>query len=127
MKQSKITQACKVLNSLSEQRLPLPISYKIMKLRKALQTAWEFQIQEEQRIFSLFPPESIEDNHYKFKTPEDAQGFKDAFDELAEMENDIEFTPLNLPLMNEMSLSAKDIEALQDFVFFTEPEGTLTK
>lgn len=127
MKQSKITQACKVLNSLSEQRLPLPISYKIMKLRKALQTAWEFQIQEEQRIFSLFPPESIEDNHYKFKTPEDAQGFKDAFDELAEMENDIEFTPLNLPLMNEMSLSAKDIEALQDFVFFTEPEGTITK
>lgn len=122
MKQSKITQACKVLNSLSEQRLPLPVSYQIMKLRKALQTAWEFQIQEEQRIFSLFPPVSFENNQYKFKTPEDAQGFKEAFSELAEMENDIEFTPLNLPLMNEMSLSAKDIEALQDFVFFTEPK-----
>ena len=41
MKQGKLVGAYKVVSKLYEQRIPLPISYKLYKLRNALQKACE--------------------------------------------------------------------------------------
>lgn len=122
MTQGNLIRAYKAVNALTEQRLPLPISYKLFKLKKSLQPVWDFQLQEEERIFNLYPPTDREGNQYKFATPEDAQGFREAFKELREMESDIEFKPLNLPMLESMNLSGEEIDALTDVIFFTEPE-----
>lgn len=127
MKQVQVINAIKALNTLSEQPLPLPISYKLFKLRKWLQPAWDFQIEQEKEIFKLYPPEKIENGMFKFKSPEDAQGFKDKMAELGELQAEITYEPINISMSEDIMLTPANIEALQDFVFFTEPEGALTK
>ena len=125
MKQSKLARAYKVLNDLGQQRLPSMIAYKLFKLKKQLQPVWDFQVEQEQQIFEMYPPVQKEDNAFKFESPEQKKGFLDAFDELNNMESDLEITPINVPLLPEMRLSGNDLEILEDLVFFTtdEPEN----
>lgn len=127
MKHGKIIIALKVLYKMGEQALPLPISYQIFKLIKHLRPAWDFQLEQEGKIMNMYPPEQIENGRLKFASKEDKQSFQNAMKELYDMDSDIEVTPINIPILEEMKLSPVDIEALQDFVFFTEPEGIITK
>ena len=53
MKQIQVINAYKALTNLSNQVLPIRISYAIHKLRKSLSTAWDFQVEREKYILHV--------------------------------------------------------------------------
>ncbi len=123
MTQGRMVKAYKALLEIGQQRLPSTISYKLFKLRRQLQPAWDFQIERETQIFEMYPPVQQEDRKFfKFESPEAKQDFEEAFKELNDMEPEIPFDPINVPLLPEMRLSGNDLETLEDFVFFTSDE-----
>lgn len=125
MKQSKIIKAYKVLNKLYEENLPLPVSYKLFKLRSQLAPQWDFQSDKERDVFSRYPVHVNENGTLVFENEEDRSAFMEELGtlcgEMAELDADIgEITKLTLSLSSGLNLSMEDIEALQDFVDFEE-------
>lgn len=122
MKQGKLVSAYKVISDLYQQRLPLPIAYKLYKLKTVLQRAWDFQVDEERKLVDEFKPTVLEDGRLKFADPDSAQEFDRRVREVLDMESDIEVTPISLPMIGDLSITPVDIEALEDIVTFTEEE-----
>ena len=121
MKQGKIIQAMKALNTLAAQALPIKTACAIHRMRVALRPAWEFQQEEEEKLLSRLHPMLNSNGSLDFKTPKDAQEFREKLKELADMEADgIAIQPINVATMEGIKLSANDIEALDGFVSFTE-------
>lgn len=120
MKQGKIVAAHKALLNLNEQRLSLTSAYAVYKLLKETQKAWDFQVEQEEKIFTKLKPKMEKKNNWKFATPDDAKSFADFMKELAEMESDIEIKPITIRLSEEISVTPSDINALDGFVTFEE-------
>lgn len=122
MKQGTVIKAYKALLNISEQSLPLNLSYKVFKLKRMLQPCWDFQLEKEKEIFTNYTPESIDGSNFKFDTPEKTKAFKESFDELANMDTDVEFQPIKIQISDKFNVSVNEIEALDGFVIF-EGEG----
>lgn len=120
MKQGKLVGAYKVVSKLYEQRIPLPISYKLYKLRNVLQKAWDFQADSEQKLIDEFKPVSRQNGLLKFSDPETAKMFSQRVKELLDMDSDIEITPIEIPMLDDLSIAPGDIEALEGIVNFVE-------
>ena len=52
MNQRKVVLAYKALLRLSEQPLPLPVAYGLYKAKKALESAWQFQLEQEEKMIA---------------------------------------------------------------------------
>ena len=120
MKQGKLVGAYKVVSKLYEQRIPLPISYKLYKLRNALQKAWDFQADSEEKLIDEFKPVSAQNGLLKFSDPETAKQFNERVKEVLDMDSDIEITPIEIPMLDELSIAPGEIEALEGIVTFVE-------
>lgn len=121
MKQGKIIKAMKALNILAAQALPIKTACAVHRMRVALRPAWEFQQEEEEKLFSRLHPTFNSDGNLDFKTPKDAQEFREKMKELEEMEAEgIAIQPITVATVEGIRLSAYDIEALDGFVNFTE-------
>jgi len=120
MKQGKIIKACKALNNLAVQPLPIKDAYALHKLRAALRPTWDFQLEEEEKEINRLQPQHQQDGDLLFKTPEDAGTFREKLKELEGNEVSVEYKPVTLRMAEGMALSADDIEALEGFVTFTE-------
>ena len=125
MKQSTIIKAYKVLNKLYGEDLPLPVSYKLYRLRSQLAPQWNFQNEKEREIFTKYSPSINTDGTLSFKDDNERDAFTKEFTELcntmAELDADIgEVKKFAIKLSDGISLSMEDIEALQDFIDFEE-------
>ena len=120
MKQGKLVNAYKVISDLYQQRLPLPISYKLYKLKIALQKAWDFQVDSERKLIDEFKPNALDDGRLQFADVDSAQAFDSRVREVLDMDSDIEITPITLPLIDGMSITPDNIEKLEGIVKFTE-------
>lgn len=120
MKQFTIIRAYKALKKLGEQELPIKTACKVHRLMVSLRPVWEFQVQEEEKIISRLQP-GMNGGDLQFKTPEEAQEFRDRLRELNEMEvDDLAFTPVSVPVPEDALLTANDIDALDGFISFVE-------
>ena len=122
MKHGKLINAYKVISDLYQQRLPLPISYKLYKLKNTLQKAWDFQVDSERKLIDEFKPNPTDDGRLQFADVDSAQAFDKRVKEVLDMDSDIEITPVSLPLIDGMSITPEDIEKLEGIINFTEGE-----
>lgn len=120
MKQGKIIDAYKALNKLASCQLPIKTAYQLHKLRTALKSAWDFQCEEEGKLIERLNPTATSDGNLQFKCMEDKQEFLRVQKELAEQEQEIDFQPVTVGLLDGITLSANDIDALDGFVTFWE-------
>lgn len=120
MKQGKIIDAYKVLDKLAACPLPIKTAYAIHKLRAALKSAWEFQCEEEGKLIERLKPAVAANGNLTFANMEGKNEFLRVQNELAEQEQEIEFQPIAMELLDGISLSANDIDMLDGFVTFEE-------
>lgn len=120
MKQGKIIDAYKALNKLASYQLPIKTAYQLHKLRTALKSAWDFQCEEEGKLIERLQPVADADGNLTFKNMEGKKEFLRVQKELAEQEQEIDFQPVTMELLDGITLSANDIDALDGFVTFRE-------
>lgn len=120
MKQGKIIDAYKALNKLASCQLPIKTAYQIHKLRTALKSAWDFQCEEEGKLIERLHPVADADGNLTFKNMEDKKEFLRVQHELSEHEQEIDFQPVTVGLLDGITLSANDIDMLDGFVTFGE-------
>ena len=125
MKQSTIIKAYKVLNKLYGEDLPLPVSYKLYKLRNLLAPQWNFQNEKERDVFDKYHPIVNSDGTLHFDNDESRTAFTKEYTELcntmADLDADIgEVNKFTVKLSDGIKLSMEDIDALQDFIDFEE-------
>ena len=119
MKQIKIIEAYKVIRTLLDEKLAISTAYQIFKLKECLQSQWDFQYGEEQKLLSELQPQ-ITESGMEFKTTEDANKYRALINELGEMEIELELPHVCIPLNETAKLTPNNIEALMDFVEFVE-------
>lgn len=120
MKQEKIIDAYKVLNKLSACPLPIKTAYALHKLRVALKSVWDFQCEEEEKLIERLRPAVDADGNLTFATMEVKKEFLRIQHELSEQEQKIDFQPVTVGLLDGITLSVHDIDALDGFVKFEE-------
>ena len=120
MKQGKIIDAYKALNKLASCSLPIKTAYALHKLRAALKSAWEFQCEEEGKLIERLRPIADADGNLTFATMEGKKEFLRVQHELSEQEQEIDFQPVTVGLLDGITLSVHDIDALDGFVTFGE-------
>ena len=120
MTQAQAVKIYQALERLTGERLPAREAWALSKLRRALRPAWEFQGEREQAMLRELKVASIRDGTVTFETPEDALRWREAMDDLAEMETGIRIEPIHVTLAEGLTLSADDIDALEGAVIFEE-------
>ena len=125
MKQGKIVKAMKVLNKLAAKELPVKAAFTIHRLRTLFEPTWKFQLEEEEKILHRLQPEVTEAGNAMFKTPEDANEFRQWRKEMDEMDVDVDPllvkpVSLSMALFDGVTLCAEDIDALEGILSFTE-------
>lgn len=120
MKQGKIIAAHQALMNLNRQQLSLSSAYNIHKMMKQTQKAWDFQVEQEQKLFEKYQPKSEKNGSLEFATKEDEKEFTEYLKELSNMESDVEIMPISIRLAENVKISPSDIEALGGFVEFVE-------
>jgi hypothetical protein len=121
MKQGALIQAYKALQKLAGQELPIKIACAIHRQIVAIRPAWEFQIEEERKIIGRLGPDVQPNGDLQFKSTEDAVEFKSRMGEIADMDvDDVRIDTIILPDSLDAFLTARDIEALDGFVNFSE-------
>jgi hypothetical protein len=121
MKQGALIQAYKALQKLAGQELPIKIACAIHRQIVAIRPAWEFQIEEERKIIGRLGPDVQPNGVLQFKSTEDAVEFKSRMGEIADMDvDDVRIDTIILPDSLDAFLTARDIEALDGFVNFSE-------
>lgn len=117
MKQMIIANAYKTITKFDNEQLPLDISYKLYKVKKALQDQWDFQIKEEEKIFDKYHPQ-VESGKYIFDTKEDEENFAKEIIALANLEIDLDFNKVSIGFGDRLKLSINEIDALNEFIDF---------
>ena len=125
MKHAEIIRAYAALGRLGKTEIPLETSYRLFKIRKMLRPQWDFQCERMDAILQKYEPRFQMDGSYKFKSQREAEKcveeMNKAMEEINQM--DIDLADIKRPavkLDTDIRLSMDDIEALADFVDFTE-------
>lgn len=120
--QRKALKAYIALLELMKMSFQLTDGLKIMKLKKAMDYIYEFQVQEENKLAEEFQPE-MRDGKYTFvNDPDSAREFQARLNEIGNMEIELEVQPINIRIAgNEgIRLAPETLLALDDFVIFDE-------
>ena len=115
--QGKATRAYLTLDRMGNRTLPANAAFRLFKVKKALQSAFEFETEEEKKYLAEFGGE-LKDGFVNFETPEKAKGFETKKKELdsMEIEVEVEVPTIRLEEMKEVTIS--ELEALEGFVNF---------
>ena len=118
MKQQQIVNAYKVIKKYEEEKLPLDISLALFKLKKRLQDQWDFEIEQERKIFDKYQPEQGSAGSFNFKSKEDEAGFAKDIAALLNMDVDWDEDKIKIDFGGRVDMSLADVEALDDFITF---------
>lgn len=109
MKYIDILSSVPSFQKLVKQDLPLPISYKLMKLIRKINEELEFYKMKEGEINQKCRDQNLRDDERVAKIAE-----------LQSYEIDWDFEPMKLKLSDSILLSCSDIDALSQFIEFVE-------
>jgi len=129
--QSEAIKAYKTVLNLNKQKFSSgKIAKNIYDLYTELQPIFQFQIQEENKIFSEYPDfdpqlggiKLTNDPEQREKAKRDSDQIDDKLKELAELENEIKFEPFELSFdqleADSIKISGEDIGNLSKFIKF---------
>lgn len=119
MKQNRLITAHNALGRVCKERFPLPVALKLAELKRETQKAYDFQLEEETKIFTAYKPE-IDGTEARFRTPEDCLHFDEEMRKLKELDVPFELPAVIVPTGCGASISPEDVEALDGFVTFVE-------
>ena len=117
-KQGKIIESKKVLDRLCKQDLPGTFAKQLFDMRYSMKKAYEFQEEQEEKIFDKYSPVSNGDGSFRFDPPENLQNFLKEINELAELDAEIDAEPIKMKMIDELKISGDDIEHLSTFITF---------
>ena len=125
VKHSKAIRAYMAIANMSNDKIPLSISYKLFKVKKMLQPQWDFQNERTNAIIKKYKPTQLFNGGLKFKSKAEGEKFaKEVNDMIAEIgEMDIDFAEIKKPVISldtNINMSVDDIDALSDFIEFKE-------
>lgn len=120
MKQVKIINAYRTLMNMAGETFPLPVAYKLYKLRKALEPQYDFQTEQERAAVEEFNGHfDDETKKIVFESVEVGEKFIKKLEELANMEVELEFEPVTINMNDiRMEITPNDIEKLDGFIIF---------
>lgn len=122
MKNGRIVKAYNVLERLADQSMPIKMAYALFKLRQSLKPVYVFFSERETALFNELKPTVSEDGKLYFNSIRDRELWDAKHLELSDAESDVEFEPVSIPLTDSMALTPNDVEKLDGFVIFYEPE-----
>lgn len=116
-------QAVSAHNALIEiGKLPFPIrdALSLLKVKKALETAYEFQLQEEQKLVDEYQP-TLDNGKLTMPYSNDeekelAKEFFQKFADLNKMEIEVEIDPAHISVPDGISIAPDTLMALDGFV-----------
>jgi len=127
MKQKEAVQAYLSAKKLNEQETSAKTALKVFNLFTKLRKAWDFQVQEELKLFERYPEVDREKHGIKYSTKEEFEKaesiikkFNEEADELADLDFEIDFEPfvIKLDVETGIKLSGADIGNLSEFIKF---------
>lgn len=120
MKQYQINKAYGSLQRLSSMQMPIRDSRNIYMLIKSLEDAYNFALEQEQKLMAKYRGQYMEDGSIMFPTPDETTGFRNEISELNMLESDVIFSPveINCDAFGEQTLSPMDIANLDGFIEF---------
>ncbi len=125
--QKDAVQAYLAVKKLNEQDTSIKTAKKVFDLFTKLRKAWDFQVQEELKLYERYPEIDPISHGIKFKSvPEREKAleiinkFNADADEIGNVEFEIEFEPFTINSDNEagIKLSGSDISKLSAFISF---------
>lgn len=117
VKQRDVISAYKILNRLNADILPLTISFKIFKLKKALQSQFDWQIEEERKIFEKFNVRQTESGLAP-EDPNDTPVVIKQMEELGNADVDVDIDKISIPLVAEIRIAPNEFDVLEKFIEF---------
>ena len=129
MKQKNCIMACHALDRLMAQETSIRTAKKIFDMREKLQSAWDFQVSEEKKIYASHPNVNPMDGTVTYSENDEIQkkqrldeltSFEEKFNELFDMEQDIEIEPFTISQEEQknIKITGNDIKALMGFITF---------
>lgn len=115
--QNKVIGAYKITEKLSGEVLPLPMAYKFFKLKKALRSQYDFQVEQENLLVEQHGVE-YKDGFLTFRSEEDQQSFFSRLHEIGSMEVEIDIDLEHVAISDDIRFSIEDMEMLEDFIVF---------
>lgn len=125
MKQEKIYLAYSIIAALRQFNHTPEVAYKLFKLNRTLKPIYDFQLEQRQNLFKSIKPKKVEGTQIEFENEEDCAAFKAKQQEIAELEADIEITPVKIPLSQlnpDTKLYPDDFEVLEGIIDFEDEE-----
>lgn len=119
MTQGKIIMAIKTLDKMKSQPMPLPLSYKLYKLRKTLQSHWDWQVEQETELMNTFGEQT--ENGFTVKADKRAE-WDSALSAIIETDVEPDWTSVSIELDCGLNISVSDLEALDGFVTIGDDE-----
>lgn len=119
MTQKRLAQAYKAISELTKERWLIKDAYALHKLKKQLQSAWDFQLERETFLIKSYGGEAV-DGAWKFPSVEAKENFEKEMTELNTMESDIEIEPVTLKAPEGMTIAPDTLDTLDGIVEFTE-------
>lgn len=119
LKQYEAINAYRKLEGMTDIKFPATISFKVYKLKKTLGEFYEWQREEETRLFNDYGAQFDENNAIVLADPEKNQEFVDKLNGITNIEHE-EFEKVVLPIGAFEMLSMKDIEELDPIIEFVE-------
>lgn len=118
MKQEKLVKAYMALDKLAKVSLPLSISNKIFHMKDALQTQYDFQCQEETKSFEENHGSFNDQGNMVFTTVKEYNAFETRMKELKDLDIDFAINSIEVPINDNIILTADEIKDLVGFVDF---------
>lgn len=130
LKQGDIIRACKSLDKIMGQDTSLAVSKKTFEMRDKFQSAWNFQVGEENKIAARHPNVDPVKASVKFSSSDEEEkearlaeldSFVKEMEELGNMEQEIDVEPFSISVSQEnIKMAGKDIKALQGLITFDD-------
>ena len=114
----EIVLAVPALSKLSARDLQLRLAYKLKRMISALQKEADFFAEQRQKIFEKYGT-AKEDGNFDFSAENEPKAAAE-LEELLVMEVTPEVEAIDIPITENLLLSANDIGLLMPFVHFTE-------
>lgn len=120
--QKVAVNAYNALTEIGKQPFPIRDALALLKLRKSLDTAWEFQMQEEQKLADEYKPTveggkifmPYDENNEEVKNR--AKEFFKKLHDLSEMEIELDITPAKISIPENVSIKPETLLVLDGFV-----------
>ncbi len=125
MKHEKIINAYMALERMSGTEIPLSISYKLFKIKKMLQPQWDFQRERIDAVIQKYKTQTNMDGSISIQNDEDKEKcvteLNDMIKEINDMDVDLNYVDKQeISLDTNIKMTISDIDALSDFINFTE-------